>query len=292
MYLGNEFEDRENKNGDSIMYEGEGHLLTIGPTRSGKSRRLLIPNLLYNPTRSAIVIDIKGELAAETASHRAERGSKIVALDPFGELARRGVTIPCVGFNPMLRLDKSDGDFVDDAMGLAESLVQVTPGSKEPHWAEAAQDLVAALIMLVRCAYGDKATLGLVRREVSRSASEIEMIARKVVKTPPHAAIANKLSKFCDTKDNKELAGVMSTAQTQTRFLDSPHIVRNLEMQSLNFGQLKAHPITIYLVLPPERLVTHAKWLRLVITSAMTDMQRTNLQKGVFFHGIGTPLRG
>jgi len=275
MYLGNEFEDRKNKHGQPIGYHGDGHILTIGPTRSGKSRRLLIPNLLYETRRSAIVIDIKGELAAHTAAHRGAEGGKVVALDPFGELVRRGINVPRVGFNPMLRLDKDNDNFVDDAMGLAESLVQVSPEMKEPHWAESAQDFVAGLIMLVRCVYGENATLGMVRREISRSAPEIEMVARKALKSPPHVAIANKLSKFTDTKDNKELAGIMSTAQTQTRFLDSPNIAKNLAAGAIDFGLLKEQTITIYLVLPPERLVTHAKWLRLVIGSAMTDMQRT-----------------
>ena len=275
MYLGNEFADRKSKSGEAIGYQGDGHLLTIGPTRSGKSRRLLIPNLLYEIDRSAVVIDIKGELAAATAARRTARGGKVVALDPFGELVRRGIGVPRIGFNPMLRLDKTDDNFVDDAVGLAESLVQVSPEMKEPHWAESAQDFVAGLIMLVRCTYGDKATLGMVRREISRSAAQIEMVARQVLKSPPHEAIANKLSKFSDTKDNKELAGIMSTAQTQTRFLDSPNIVKNLAAGAIDFGLLKEQAITIYLVLPPERLVTHAKWLRLVIGSAMTDMQRT-----------------
>jgi type IV secretion system protein VirD4 len=272
IFLGLDFDDAPE--GKRIGYHGDGHLLTIGPTRSGKSRRLLIPNLLLEAGRSAVVIDMKGELAAITAPHRATKG-KVVALDPFGVLAERGVKVPCVGFNPMQRLDPKSDTFVDDAIGLAEALVQVTSEMKDPHWAESAQDFVAGILMLVRCVYGDKATLGTVRRELSRSPSEMAVVAAQVLKTPPHESIRNKLSKFQEAKDSKEIASVMSVAQTQTRFLDSPGVARNLADNGVDFGALKTETLTVYLVLPPERLLTHAKWLRLVISSAMTAMQRT-----------------
>lgn len=274
MYLGYDIID--GKITDKIIgYPGDGHLLTIGPTRSGKSRRLFIPNLLYETGRSALVIDMKGELAALTAAHRAGKGGKVVALDPFNILAKRGAKVARVGFNPMADLDPTSEEFVDDAMVLAEALIQVNPNAKEPHFAEFAQDMVCAFIMLVKCVYGDKATLKMVRREISRSPSEIEIIARQVAETPHNEAIANKLNKFRESKDNKEIASIMSTAQTQTRFLDSPGIARNLAAGGVNFADLKTENMSVFLVLPPNRLLSHAKWLRLIVSSAMTAMQRT-----------------
>jgi type IV secretion system protein VirD4 len=274
MYLGDEA-GNGSTTARRIGYHGDGHMLTIGPTRSGKSRRLLIPNLLYETGRSMLVVDMKGELAAITAAHRAAKGGTAIALDPFGVLPNRGVKIQSVGFNPMLRLDPDSDDFVDDAMGLAEALVQVNPDDSEPHWSESAQDLVAGLIMLVRCVFKDRATLGLVRREISRSPAEMEVIAKQIIESPPHEAIRNKLSKFSGAGESKEIPSIMSNAQTQTRFLDSPGIARNLEKDGIDFSLLKTQTTTVYLVLPPERLVTHAKWLRLIISSAMTAMQRS-----------------
>jgi type IV secretion system protein VirD4 len=129
--------------------------------------------------------------------------------------------------------------------------------------------------MLVRCVFKDRATLGLVRREISRSPAEMEVIAKQVLESPPHEAIRNKLSKFSGAGESKEIPSIMSNAQTQTRFLDSPGIARNLETDGIDFSLLKTRTTTVYLVLPPERLVTHAKWLRLIISSAMTAMQRS-----------------
>lgn len=44
----------------NLIYDGEGHLLTVGSTRSGKGVVAIIPNLL-SYTDSVIVIDPKGE---------------------------------------------------------------------------------------------------------------------------------------------------------------------------------------------------------------------------------------
>jgi type IV secretion system protein VirD4 len=101
------------------------------------------------------------------------------------------------------------------------------------------------------------------------------VIAKQIIESPPHEAIRNKLSKFSGAGESKEIPSIMSNAQTQTRFLDSPGIARNLEKDGIDFSLLKTQTTTVYLVLPPERLVTHAKWLRLIISSAMTAMQRS-----------------
>ena len=275
MYLGQEVADNQNT-GRVVGYPGDGHMLTIGPTRSGKSRRLLIPNLLYETGRSMLVIDIKGELAAISAAHRTAKGGKVVALDPFGVVDRRGFKIATAGFNPMAALDPNSEDFVDDAMVIAEALIQVNPEMKEPHFAESAQDLVAALIMWVKCARGDKATLAAVRYLICQTVDGVQATALTAQRAEAHPVILAKLAKFmAPAKDNRELDSVLSTAQTQTRFLDSPGIVRNLKGGGVNFGKLKTENQTVFLVLPPDKLVTHAKWLRLVISSAMTALTRT-----------------
>ena len=84
-----------------VTFEGPEHLLTIGPTRSGKGRRLLTPELVYDTDRSIIVVDPKGELARWTAAHRAKTGD-VVAIDPFGVLAGTpDLNLNSIGYNPM-----------------------------------------------------------------------------------------------------------------------------------------------------------------------------------------------
>lgn len=270
MYLG---QDPAN-NKAPIGYPGDGHILTVGPTRCGKSRRVLIPNLLMETARSMLVVDVKGEISAMTAPHRAAKGSRVVLIDPYNVSAARGLNAQRVGFNPLSMLDPASPDFVDDSMLVAESMVQVEAGSKDPHWAESAQDVAAALIMWVVWQLGDAATLDVVRHYLCQPAESLKKISLQAEMENAPSAIAAKLAKF-KGKLSDELSSILSTAQTQTRFLDSPPIQHSLAQSDFNFSCLKNSNTTVYLILPPERLNTHAKWLRLVIGSAMREMQRT-----------------
>jgi hypothetical protein len=70
-----------------LRYEGDGHLLTIAPTRAGKGVSAVIPNLLTHPG-SVVVTDLKGENYAVTAARRCvDLGHDVHALDPFDVVA-------------------------------------------------------------------------------------------------------------------------------------------------------------------------------------------------------------
>ena len=59
------------------------HTSVFAPAGAGKSTGLVIPFLLRCPD-SAVVIDLKGELALATAEARWRMGHEIVVLDPYG----------------------------------------------------------------------------------------------------------------------------------------------------------------------------------------------------------------
>ncbi|MBW8321086.1 MAG: type IV secretory system conjugative DNA transfer family protein, partial [Rhizobium sp.] len=75
-------------------------------------------------------------------------------------------------------------------------------------------------------------------------------------------------------KSDREAAGVLSAAQRHTHFLDSPRMVRVLDESYFSFADLKRHNATVFLVLPPDRLSTYSRWLRLLITQSLADMAR------------------
>jgi len=75
-------------------------------------------------------------------------------------------------------------------------------------------------------------------------------------------------------KTDRERSGVISTAQAQTHFLDSPRMTGVLGASDFDLGDLKTRGITIFLVLPADRLATYGRWLRLVIGLSIAALMR------------------
>ena len=252
-----------------LPYIGDRHIVTLGPNGSGKSRRLLLPNLTRLPNWSILVVDPKGDLATMTASYRANRGSKIVMLNPFDAL-RLGSN----GFNPVAALDPKSDDFPDDALGLAEALVRVQ--GQEPHWSESAQDLIAALIMYSRLTQPGGGSLGHVRAQLGKPASEFRQLVSEMMVAGVNQdceELVVKSGRFRElNSENKELNSVISTALTQTRWLDSRPVKADLARGAYDFGRMKQEPTTVYLILPARRLGTHSTWLRLMIAAVLRPL--------------------
>jgi type IV secretion system protein VirD4 len=63
-------------------------------------------------------------------------------------------------------------------------------------------------------------------------------------------------------KTGREAAGVLSSAQRHTHFLDSRRMTAVLDRSDFRFEDLKDRVCTVFLVLPPDRLGTHSRWNR------------------------------
>jgi type IV secretion system protein VirD4 len=86
--------------------------------------------------------------------------------------------------------------------------------------------------------------------------------------------IASLAARF--TERTNELASVRSTADTQTRWILSPPMRKDLKKKDgVDFRKLKGpRPTTVYVILPAERMRTHSVWLRLIVVSALRALYR------------------
>jgi type IV secretion system protein VirD4 len=258
-----------------VGYPGRIHLITIGPNGSGKGMGLIVPNLV-DQRRSILITDPKGEAAAMTARLRAKMG-RVVIINPFNLFVDERPYMRSHGFNPLDVLDPKSPDFVDDAVGLAEALVRVE--SKEPHWAESAQDLVAALIMHECLTRGRNASLTNVRRQLTEPFMVLGDkpigLAKTIIEMSESGYIPLKSKAGRFLSGNKEMQGIISAAITQTRFIDSPPIAADLTRGKFDFADMKREIVTVYLILPAKRLTSQSNWLRLMVQSALTALQTT-----------------
>ena len=261
---------RSAKSGKLLRYDGPAHLLTIAPTRSGKGVGTIIPNLLL-ADRSIICVDPKGENARITARARAAKGP-VWCLDPFGVSGR-----PAARYNPLDHLDPDGLDLAEDANTLADALVHDAPGQAgEAHWNEEAKALIAGLILhAVTHEPADRRVLATVREYLTLAPARFaELLALMQNSIGAGGLVARAANRHLG-KSHREAAGVLSAAQRHTHFLDSPRIVAATSGSDFAFSDLKERTGTVFLCLPPDRLDTYARWLRLLVAQAVTDMARS-----------------
>lgn len=261
---------RENtRKGKLLRYDGPGHLVTIAPTRSGKGVGAIIPNLL-TARRSIVCIDPKGENARITRRQRGTFG-KVHILDPFNITGEGGAL-----YNPMGHLDAGSLDLAEDAATLAEAIVLDPPGQvQEAHWNEEAKALITGLIMFCACHEPDgRRTLSTVREHLTLGPEKFTELLAIMADSPEAGGLIARAANRQRGKNDREGASVLSTAQRHTHFLDSPRMQRIMAGSTFSFADLKKETVTIFLVLPPDRLDAYSRWLRLMLAQALQDMAR------------------
>lgn len=248
---------------EAFSYKGDRHLLTVAPTRSGKGVSHIVVNLL-SYEGSALVIDPKGENAMITANARTEMGQQVYAVDPWHTSG-----LPVARFNPLDWLELGDVDAVENAMLLADALVQ-----KENHadsfWAEEAKALLQGLILYVAFdeEFEGRRHLGTMRDLLLLSGDDLTALFQKMAKSP-HQIVRSTGARSLQ-KEPKLMANVLASAQAETHMLDSERLRESLSASDFKFEDLKKTPMTIYLILPADRLGAFGRFLRLLVQQAIT----------------------
>ena len=271
-----------------LHYTGDRHLLTVAPTRSGKGVSSIIPNLLTY-TGSALVIDPKGENALITVPRRGSgkppdipgMNQNVHVVDPWGITG-----LPVSRFNPLDWLDPGDEDINENAMILADSIITPHEGFHDQFWDEEAKALLMGLLLHVALdkeEWGNR-TLGRVRDIISMGHAEFMDVMIKMQKSGN--LIVSSTAERTISKEEKLQSSVLATLQAHTHFLDSPRIRASLAVSDFRFEDLKTSKMTVYLVLPADRLETFGRWLRLLIQQAITVNARnieTKPEKPILF---------
>ena len=254
--------------GRMLRYDGPAHLLTIAPTRSGKGVGTIIPNLL-TANRSVVCIDPKGENARVTMRQR-ETFGPVHCLDPFGISGR-----PTARYNPLDRLDAASLDLAEDAMTLADALV-FDEHETEAHWNEEAKALISGIILYVVC-HDEPAhrTLTSVRDYLTLAPDDFTALLTVMQASDGAGGLVARAANRHVSKSHREAAGVLSAAQRHTHFLDSPRIAQVVAASDFAFADLKDDVATVFLILPPDRLDTYSRWLRLLVAQAINELARS-----------------
>ncbi len=246
------------------------HMLTIAGSRAGKGTCAIIPNLLLWEG-STIVIDPKGANAAVTAKRRRAMGQQVHIIDPFNVLPKETEK---AAFNPLDWIDPKAPNVREQVNIIAEALVVPDPQQKEKHWDDGARTIIAGMIgQLISSPSYDKPTLYMLRDMISALPEEqAELWADMSLNEGAGRLAKDAGNRIIRGINTNEMASIVSNADKHTEWLSSPAIQQTLSHSTFNVADLKDTPTTVYLILPPEYLETHNRFLRLFVNYMISQM--------------------
>jgi type IV secretory pathway TraG/TraD family ATPase VirD4/TPR repeat protein len=281
----------------ALGYTDDRHVCVVSSTRGGKGTGLIIPNLCLW-SGSCIVIDPKGENATVTARRRGQGseyalglGQTVRILDPFGEVQLD----PSLKarFNPLDVIDPASDYAIDDAGLVAGSLV-VVENRNDPFWEEAARDLIKCLILHVLSDddfverrnlvsvwrllnQGDWVSIEALRDSGEKDIpSGFDLLWQGMKRNNAFGGLVAGAGDQFASMAEKTRSSVLGSARASLEFMSGPPMQRLLETSDFDLAALKTDPrgLTIYLTLPQRYMNTHFRWLRLMISLAVGEMER------------------
>jgi type IV secretion system protein VirD4 len=247
-----------------LRHDGPEHVMAFAPTRSGKGVGLVVPTLLgWNG--SAVIHDIKGENWQLTAGWRA-RFSHCLQFNPTDARSAR--------YNPLLEVRRG-ADEVRDVQNIADILVDPEGAlERRNHWEKTSHSLLVGAILHILYAEEEK-TLARVATFLSDPQRPFTATLRAMMTTNHlgtqnapivHPVVASSAREVLNKSDN-ERSGVLSTAMSFLGLYRDPTVASVTATSDWRIADLVegAHPISLYLVVPPSDISRTKPLIRLIL---------------------------
>lgn len=278
--FGDEVSQADPKLIDPILFDGEGHLITIAATGAGKGIGCIVPALLTHKG-PMIVIDPKGENAAVTRRYREEvLGQQVHVIDPMDIVAGESAAL-----NPLDAVDPADPNAVDEAAAISDILGQHnTRDDRNAYWHSRGRDLMTGMIMhAVSSPDRTQRTLSAIRDNLNQPIGPSANVVKEednglyqLLKNSPHAE-ARRAADGIRSLADVTLGSIVSMAQDLVGFVRGEPVCRATSHSSFALDAVtRGDPMTIYIVLPPHMLESHAQLLRLWVGTLLKAIMKRN----------------
>lgn len=238
-------------------------VLVLGSSGSGKTRRLVLPNLFalgqankIGESNSIILTDPKGELYSYTAAYFRDLGYKVVTLnllDPQRSDRYDPITAICEAF------DQGDYSAASEAAwDVAHSFATVETGAntkEDPFWEKASESVIAAVVLYVakRGPHGQR-TMESVYRMITELGKDgghgLDDIFEAVKDYADPARLAYGVTAL---SEDKTRAGILTTAAVNLRLFADPVVARMTAASDYSLSEIGERPTVIYLLLPDDK---------------------------------------
>lgn len=254
--------------GSPVIYAGREHVMTVAPTGAGKGRNCIISNLLRF-TGTTIVLDPKAELYYTTHRFRRSIGHRVIKLDPF-----RLVDDDSDSLNPFDVFSLPRADVEIEAQTLAAMLSTGHRFSKDPFWDNSAGGLVSGVIAYLAGTKSvpsedrnlDKVCDLLTTDDVVYN---LAVLLDTVGKEMPRLAY-REISSFLQQSERETRPSILGTAQNYLKAFGGAQVSATLKPSSFNLADIvQSKPVTIYLIIPPDRIDSHKSLIRLWVATLL-----------------------
>ena len=242
-----------------IEYHGDAHLLTIAPTGAGKGRSNIIPTCLTY-TGSLILLDPKGEAAQVTAKAR-EKFGPVYIIDPF-----KIVTQNPDKFNP-LETALPGLPVEQEGMMLAKAIQGNTSSlASDPYWDNKSTELLSALFINELC---NGKSIKNIRQSLMSDDVDYNIAVMMDNNKELNKYAYELFGSYLQTPSEKTRPCILSTAQQHLSLLGDPAVLESLDGPTSFSIQdlLDGKPMTIYFVIPPNKIYAFSNLLRLWVIS-------------------------
>jgi len=243
-----------------ITHQQDSHLITFASTGCGKGRSAIVPNLL-NYRGTAVVVDVKnGELTRITARRRREFGP-VHVIDPFGV-----TDAPKAGINPFDVFDWPGSQVEPDAEWLASLLATGNFGVKDPFWDQHGMGLLAGVMGYgARLPVEQRSLCSLVEKLMSDDiVYNLAVLLDTIGKQLPKMCY-REIATFLQHPDVTR-GGILATTLSYLKTLHTEAVLEVFRTSTVDLCDfVDGKPMTIYIVLPVERIQSHRAILKVLL---------------------------
>lgn len=275
--------------GRYLWLGGAQHVITISPTRSGKTTSIAIPVLL-SYLQSVIVLDLKGELHKATSGWREAQGQVIRVWAPYDEAGNTH------RFNPMTMLVGMDaGKRIGEIQTIAAILYPDEQG-KDPFWTSQSRAAFTAFVSYMFEAWDidlagqlASSTPAQLMAQVNTSpkfpsfervlcfSSGTDDLSTKdmlqaLLKDPAYAFISTQTrTVFGNLAGLAEqtFSSVIATMQAPLQQFLSPVLAAATNATDIDISSLRKRATTLYVVIPTNKLDESSKLLNIFFSSVI-----------------------
>lgn len=263
-----------------LRWDGDAMITAVAPVGSGKDTDLIAPNIFSLDDRSLIVFDPKGESAAVTGHYRKRLGPVFV-LNPYQILPDHMKGLKQARYNPLARLEKlHELERGAWAAKLADGIVWKSSFGADQFF-DRSSDLGVQGVCTGLAAHGKPEERNLGRLADIISGPELYDFARMIQRVSNDPFTLARLSRFTPqgVEDNKTVASIKESMATEVAFLTEPAIRDCLSGSDFSFADMREKLMTVYVVIPLDKLDIAKKFLRLIMSCFLCECLQPGRRK-------------